>query len=199
MIPIEPESGDRMEQRRFILRRMTSHAHESVESAVGTFSTIEDYRRYVSAIYAFRNPIETALQNSSWPAEFGDWRPSYIGRELRNDLIDLGLDRVDQKSEPGRFDDIERFLGTLYVLEGSALGAKLLYQKAQALGFSASFGAQHFAAQTDSPIRWKAFLEILERAHTVDIDKVATISNDVFAAATTSFENVSLEAPATSG
>ena len=59
---------------------------------------------------------------------------------------------------------IAQTLGVLYVLEGSALGARLLLRRAEALGMNSKFGARHLALQTAMPTAWPNFLSILEAA-----------------------------------
>ena len=55
-------------------------------------------------------------------------------------------------------------LGALYVLEGSALGARLIMKSAQALGLGATFGARHLAAQAGDALAWRSYLDLLLNA-----------------------------------
>ena len=68
-------------------------------------------------------------------------------------------------------------LGLAYVLEGSALGARLLDRQARALGLDAGFGARHLAAQTADLAAWHTFLGALEAADPFDLD-AASIAAD---------------------
>lgn len=49
------------------LRSRTREAHQRVDAAVGTLSTLEDYRRYVAHVLPFRVTMDEALRNVSWP------------------------------------------------------------------------------------------------------------------------------------
>ena len=49
------------------------------------------------------------------------------------------------------------------MLEGSALGARILVKRAASLGFSDAFGARHLCAQTADPTAWSRFVELLDR------------------------------------
>jgi heme oxygenase len=63
-------------------------------------------------------------------------------------------------------------LGVAYVLEGSALGARLLARRAAALGFDADHGARHLARQTSDMDRWKRFLGELDAIPAEDREQV---------------------------
>ena len=57
--------------------------------------------------------------------------------------------------------DGDALYGVLYVLEGSALGSRVLFERAQALGLSATHGARHLA-QASAIDSWRNFLTHLE-------------------------------------
>jgi heme oxygenase (biliverdin-IX-beta and delta-forming) len=64
--------------------------------------------------------------------------------------------------------DLPSAIGTLYMLEGSALGAALLIQKARLLGLGAGYGARHLAKQVGNRAGWKKTVSLLE---TMTFDK----------------------------
>lgn len=153
---------------RFHLRACTSGVHARLDASMGAFESREAYRRYLPGMLAFREAAEDAVSRMDRPEWFGSWRPQELSCALRADMADLGL---DAPAEPYRDDDlggtrsnVSALLGTLYVLEGSALGARLLYGRALKLGLDGSFGARHLALQTQDRNGWQNFVNILESA-----------------------------------
>nr|CAD6415447.1 heme oxygenase [Rhizobium sp. Q54] len=109
---------------------------------------------------------------------------------VRRDLLDLGMDvpATDDFAVPAV--DREVLLGMLYVVEGSSLGARVLYRQAQQLGLSGSFGARHLAAQAESVERWREVVRLLEEAPDLNLDSMVEASELVFAAAGHAFEDL---------
>jgi heme oxygenase len=171
------------------LRARTASAHEALDRQVGALLTRETYHFYLTGIAAFRLAVEPQLERI--PASLGGWKPGRTGQAIVADLNDLGL----PTRQPARLDlplaSESSVYGALYVLEGSALGARLLYRQAQALGFSATFGARHLAEQTASIDGWRTFLALLEAAEPFDMAEAAAGADATFHAARNAFESLS--------
>ena len=80
-------------------------------------------------------------------------------------------------------------LGTLYVLEGSTLGARLLVRRAAALGLDETNGAEHLKKQSSDLGNWNAFAALLDSAEDVDDEMMARAAMATFAHALNAFEN----------
>lgn len=175
--------------RRLMLRYATSASHAELEDAVGSLHTLDDYARYLRGSLAFRVPVERALQQLSWPEIFGAWRPTTIASLLERDLGDIGITAASPHPAtniaPMSF-DTPSLLGTLYVLEGSALGARLLLKEAAKLNLSAAHGAAHLARQSTSDT-WRSFVGIVECAPDTMMPSVLHAANDMFKAARSAF------------
>lgn len=175
--------------RRFLLRERTAEAHEALDRMIGPFDSLDAYKRYLIGIGAFRAPIEARLRQTSWPVALETFPLQEFGLLIRRDQDDLGIvppivaPEEDVEADPST----AALLGTLYVLEGSALGARLLYQRAQALGLGPDYGARHLAVQATRSDRWSRFLQTLEAADAIEIDEVALASRAAFAAAREAF------------
>lgn len=175
--------------RRWQLREATAAAHAAVDETVGSFATLDGYKSYLSASLAFREPIERALDRTVWPATFGDWRPARISSAIHADMADLGLECPAAVTlDPP--DSVPRLLGTLYVLEGSVLGARVLFERAKALGLTETHGARHLALLSRDIDRWRTFLALLETADPFELDHAAAASLETFAAAETAFRRM---------
>ncbi len=104
-------------------------------------------------------------------------------------MHDLAMPPKKQHSDFSLGTDLETVLGALYVIEGSSLGARVLFSRAVALGLGESFGARHLARQSTSK-GWKTFLEVLDAAPVVDMEKVTQASQAVFILAEKAFKEV---------
>lgn len=174
--------------RRTILREQTSVAHASLDNTIGMFDSVMSYGRYLRGMYAFRSAVEIRLAASVWPAYLDGWEHQSFGDAIRLDLADLEMEPGGRIELPKILPEREEMLGLLYVLEGSALGSRILYKRAQALGLGAYFGARHLAAQAERSDRWPRFLALLESADDLEMNRVTAASSDVFLAAEKAFE-----------
>lgn len=153
---------------RFHLREQTAAVHARLDAAIGPFTSRADYGRYLPGMLAFREAAEDAVGQADYPEWFGNWRPRTIAGALRADMDDLG---IAAPMETCRHHELAHavlcpsaLVGTLYVLEGSALGARFLYARAKELGLDEDFGARHLALQTQHRESWQDFVNIMERA-----------------------------------
>jgi len=172
---------------RGFLREATSALHRELDAMVGVFSSRDDYARFLQGTFRHRAPVETALQ-----AVVVTPRLSSQGRrllpELKADLADLAqpLPAVTPFSLPS---DRASVLGALYVLEGSALGARVLVKSAHALGFGSEFGARYLSAQAGSLDSWRALLAELDGLERPEWEAAARASRAIFAHAIEAFRS----------
>lgn len=123
-----------------------------------------------------------------FPVEFGTWRPQAISPLIVADMNDLALAPKKAADPISLTADLESLLGTLYVLEGSTLGARVLYRRANELGLSGTHGARHLQGQAASD-GFSRFLQILDAAPDVDMNKVIGASDLAFQWAETAFKD----------
>ncbi|MDQ0318862.1 heme oxygenase [Pararhizobium capsulatum DSM 1112] len=168
------------------MRERTAQAHADVDEAIGALDTMESYRSYLASLYAFRKPIEDRLAETTLPAELGPWRPRMIADAIAGDMTDLGIAVPAATRFPFPLDG-DALFGTLYVLEGSSLGARVLYKRAEALGLNESFGARHLALQSGDIEGWRGFLSVLETVEPFDLGSAVAASNKAFATAHDAF------------
>lgn len=154
---------------------------------------MEAYKRYLRGSYLFRIALDEQLADVRWPAQLSLWTsPDRLPELMRQDMQDLDMEpppTVVPTSLPTMASDLESLLGTLYVVEGSSLGARVLYRRAQTLGLTGAFGARHLAVQAQSNERWKRLLELLEAAPELDLDRTVEASRATFVAVEKAFED----------
>lgn len=78
-------------------------------------------------------------------------------------------------------------MGVHYVLEGSALGARVLCKQVEALGLTRDHGARHLWAQAETLQSWRGYLDLLMQ-HEGDEDALFAGANAAFNAAAGSME-----------
>ena len=165
--------------RRFALRARTADAHARLDATVGPLSGAAAYARYLRGLLAFRAPAERALVGTAWS-------PAPIAALIAADMADLGV-AARPEVAVATPEGASGALGLAYVLEGSALGARLLHRQALALGFDPERGARHLAAQTADLAAWHVFLAALEAVEPFDLDAAAAAADAGFAAAGRAF------------
>ena len=176
--------------RRFLLRDSTSAAHAALDAMVGPLGSMAEYRRYLVGIAGFRLAIEPCLERSEFGERTGGWRPTRIAAALRADLADLAMPDMVRPAMAMRIGSREAYLGCAYVIEGSALGARVLIRRAEELGLGAGFGARHLAEQSATLDNWRAFTELLDAAEPYDAAAAAAAANAAFDAARNSFRTL---------
>jgi len=152
--------------RRMRLRGATNGLHESIDSRIrqsGFLTTPAGYERYLRATLRARQAIEAGLDAGGAQAVYPPWPARKIAPALALDISDLGGGPPGdvQCAPPSSPFSLGSIWGALYVLEGSAVGARLLLRQAAILGFTPQFGARHLARQTTAPSAWKDFVAAL--------------------------------------
>lgn len=167
------------------MRDATADAHTRLDQ-FGVFSDARGYAHYLEATYAFRVPLERAILASDALSGLSPWVFQPIEFDLVRDLSDLSLSAPKLLGAPS-FPTQSGLLGALYVLEGSALGARLLQKAANDLGYTMAFGARHLARQTADSGRWSRFLELFEGHEPFDNDAARFAGEAAFSLATRAF------------
>lgn len=170
------------ENLRSLLRNHTSPDHKRLDNAVGDLSDLESYRAFVAKSYAFRSAVEPTTQ------AYQNWLPLTLVAALREDVEDLNAGFIDFPTL-GPASNWSANLGRLYVLEGSSVGARMLYQRARKLGFSDKLGARHLAIQADDVARWRQFVSLLDMAEGVDTKEVLSGAKQLFEFAFLAYSN----------
>ncbi len=157
--------------RRWRLKTATAPHHERLDglnAEFAMFGSLAAYKNYLRATYASRLTLESMLDASNVAALLPDWEGRKIQAQLIADFSDLrdGEETLSPSAcRPiGGPVDLPTIIGTLYVLEGSALGAAVLVKRAAALGLSPEYGARHLARQVANLPGWNAMIKLLDSA-----------------------------------
>lgn len=169
---------------RTTLRLGTQDEHDRLDALIGSFDDRDGYTAFLVGSYRFRASLKVIIGAVPfWPVDL-------LLTELQDDLQALGAQAIEPKAVIAPLPTLSEQFGLLYVLEGSALGARLLVRRAEALGMNADHGARHLSAQVRQPGRWRDFLDLM--ASRGDLDPALALSGAkaAFAAALTNFMEV---------
>lgn len=149
------------------LRRATAEAHARLDTALDLPARLADAterRRVVARFLSLHESAEPAL--APWSAARPELAAATGSRAalIRADLAALGGAPTPAPPAPP-VDTLGRALGWHYVLEGSALGGKVIQREMarrgadlRGLGFLSPYGAR-------TGERWRGFVDLLDRLH----------------------------------
>jgi heme oxygenase (biliverdin-IX-beta and delta-forming) len=146
------------------LKAATSAAHHALDERLSAFDLTArvHYRRFLQASAAALVPLEAALRKAGIAAMVEDWPLRARSAVIAADLDQLGgtVNLLPLPAEP-----LDRcgVLGTLYVLEGSRLGAGYLVRIVAASADPRVRAATGYLCHGTGQGLWRSFLARLER------------------------------------
>lgn len=162
------------------LKHGTADLHEEAERYVRILdgdARIDDYVRYLSAMYGYHAPIEAALLASAPLAAVYFDAP---GRCVKAHWMRADLAALGHPGEPAWCRDVPapstlaRALGIAYVLEGSTLGGRFILSKLPPA--LAALPARYLEGYgPDTGMRWRAFGDIVTRALRSPLDEASAV------------------------
>lgn len=146
------------------VRASTRATHEALDALLPQgLRNLHDYRRYLAAMLPLAEWLARGWQ-SRWPAHLACWHDPVRLEALRHDAACLDIAEVPANdalpATPAAW------LGGCYVIEGSALGARLLARDVAGLAGQepAVADARRFLSHvTADPVRWRGFARLLDR------------------------------------
>jgi heme oxygenase (biliverdin-IX-beta and delta-forming) len=145
------------------LREGTAKQHKSVEDRLDLLSpelTPARYARILQVFQAFVEPWEKEL-DTHCPDRYRDlWRGRQKAFKLDADLLALGSERdlnLTGAPEIPRLSEEGLWLGSLYVMEGSMLGGRIISRRLEErFGWSGDHGCSYFAGYKEqTSARWQ--------------------------------------------
>ena len=149
------------------LKARTHDTHDQLDQRIMAnqpFASRDNYARFLDAQYRFLRDADALYDNPELAKLFPDLAERRRYHSIAADMGDLGR-ALPQLAEPpisGAL-DVASAMGWLYVVEGSKLGAAILYKLAGKLDLDENFGARHLAGHPDGRARhWRAFTSALD-------------------------------------
>lgn len=163
-----------------------SHAtHDSVDHLVMSmqpFASLNNYRKFLQAQYAFHQAVNPIYHNESFNKRIDGLKQLARLERVKSDMSDLQVKPFAGELPKPSFSDDEA-IGWLYCIEGSNVGAAILYKEAGKIELSDTHGASHLAAHSDGRMpHWRAIKSKLDALETAD-NKDAALkgADDAFA------------------
>ena len=164
------------------LRDATSAAHRELDAQLSSFdlSVLSGYRRFLQASAAALLPLEAALVEAGVAEMFPDWRERSRSTAIAADLARLGSVVPRTVAVP----PLTRggVLGTMYVLEGSRLGAKFLLKTVAGAADPRMDEATAYLSHGAGKRLWQSFLSRLASEQACDEDEAIESARAAFAA-----------------
>jgi heme oxygenase len=145
------------------LRKETSEAHTRLDRMLSALDLCDlpGYRLFLEINAAALLPLEIALEEAGVGSHFPDWPARSRTRAILDDLF-----RLDGRASPPDLlptMDTDAIFGTMYVLEGSRLGARMLARRVARAPHVVEAGATSFLHHGNGLPLWQGFLAALER------------------------------------
>jgi len=147
---------------RSILRDATAADHAQLDATLGSHDlcAVAGYRRFLEINATALLPLEQSLERAGVRAMLPDWADRARTDSILTDLVRLG-------GKPGRLNAPEptgrsAILGTLYVLEGSRLGAAYLLRTVRQCSDPLVSGNTAFLGHGAGRHFWPEYLAALE-------------------------------------
>ncbi len=168
---------------RSVLKAATAADHAKLDATLGAIdlSTLAGYRRFLEINAAALLPLERALIAGGVRKLTADWDRRARSRAILADLAAIG--GSVQPLDPPVIADRPALLGTLYVLEGSRLGAAYLLRHVDRTADARILAATAFLRHGTGEQLWPSFLALLEHhaAELTDEDDVVVPARHAFA------------------
>ena len=168
------------------LKEHSRATHDSVDNLVMSmqpFASQDNYRKFLQAQYEFHSTVNPIYQNAQLAAQFEGLAELSRLERLKSDMQDLQVEPYGQDVEEPTFTNAEA-IGWLYCVEGSNVGAAILYKEAGKIDLKDDFGAAHLAAHPDGRMpHWRNVKAKIDALPLSDEEKVAALkgSDDAFA------------------
>jgi heme oxygenase len=164
------------------LRDATSAAHRALDGQLCAFdlTVLSGYRRFLQASAGALLPLEAALIEAGVARMFPDWPERSRSAAIAADLGRLGSAAQSMVS----ISPLTRsgVLGTMYVLEGSRLGAKFLLRTVADAADPRLGAATAYLGHGAGRRLWQSFLTRLAGADACDQDEAIASARMAFAA-----------------
>ncbi len=172
------------------LRESTDQAHRQLEAGVeseGLLASAAGYARFLCGWYQLQGAVERALDAAGAARLIPDWPERRRLPLLEADLRALGVGVPSEVPVALQLRSDGAMLGAAYVVEGAALGARVVQPGIEALGPPVSNSVRFLKGAGElSGRQWRTFVRILDaRSDSVDHDDAVEAARQVFALADT--------------
>lgn len=162
--------------------RTTHDAVDNLVMSMAPFASHDNYRKFLQAQYAFHTAVNPIYHDSKLASQIDGLAQLARLDRVKSDMKDLGVkpyEGIDIVS----FTDSEA-IGWLYCVEGSNVGAAILYKEAGKIDLTDEFGASHLSAHEDGRMpHWRSVKAKIDALPLSDEEKQSAMkgADDAFA------------------
>lgn len=163
--------------------RTTHDAVDNLVMSMQPFASHDNYRKFLQAQYEFHTTVNPIYHNQTLAEQLDGLANLARLDRVKSDMKDLEVEPFGKDVEQPTFTDSEA-IGWLYCVEGSNVGAAILYKEAGKIDLSDEFGASHLAAHPDGRMpHWRDVKGKIDALPISDEDKQAAMkgADDAFA------------------
>lgn len=128
--------------------RTTHDAVDNLVMSMEPFASHDNYRKFLQAQYEFHTTVNPIYHNEKFTSVFEGLAKLARLDRVKSDMKDLEVEPYGIDVEQVSYTDSEA-IGWLYCVEGSNVGAAILYKEAGKIDLSDEFGASHLSAHED--------------------------------------------------
>ena len=141
------------------LKIHSKETHDILDNLVMSmkpFESQDNYKKFLQAQYEFHKAVLPIYHNQAIASQFDNLAELSRFERVKQDMADLGVSPFDSQIPSPNFDNNEA-IGWLYCVEGSNVGAAILYKEAGKIELDETHGASHLAAHPDGRMpHWRA-------------------------------------------
>ena len=175
------------------LKQHTDQAHTTLESLyplkdVQFQPTKTAYTDNLNLLYHWHKFIEKTFEKFFGHSEFQGYQLNVISVALSKELTSLGTDTLlsDEVVPTGninskKFSESDYFMGWLYVILGSSMGAQVLHRQLSKHAFYQEIATSYYEIMAGYNTRWLGYLEHLNTLDNIETDLLLQGAEDAFA------------------
>lgn len=141
------------------LKAHSRETHDAVDSLVMSmkpFENLDNYKKFLQAQHEFHKTVLSIYQDEKLAGQFEGLTELSRFNRVMQDMADLGVVPFEGAESAPDFSP-EEAIGWLYCVEGSNVGAAILYKEAGKIELNDGHGARHLAAHEDGRMpHWRA-------------------------------------------
>lgn len=153
------------------LKAHSGQTHDALDALVmqmEPFANHDNYRKFLQAQYEFHCAVQPIYHDVDIAKNFDELSALSRLDRIKKDMADLKVAPANISVAVPTFNTAEA-VGWLYCVEGSNVGAAILYKEAAKIDLKEDFGASHLAAHPDGRMpHWrhvKAKIDALPLSH----------------------------------
>lgn len=168
------------------LKEHSRQTHDSVDNLVMSmqpFASHDSYRKFLQAQYEFHKTVLPIYSNEKIASQVEGLAELSRFERVKNDMKALEVAPFEGDIETPAYTDDEA-IGWLYCVEGSNVGAAILYKEAGKIELDETHGASHLAAHPDGRMpHWRAVKAKIDALEVSEETRAAAMkgADDAFA------------------